>query len=713
MPWLFFFNMPLSLWAQGHITWQHWGQWSGDLNAYQLDSSGAHLDAPGTGTYLLRHPLSLTLPSYRQPGASATYSGAVTLDFNPSTSNCAWVQWQGQGALYELRLGCTNDCAELWRDDGARRERLAQSPDGWLSSGGLITWHLTWQSYDWHLALTTPIDTLLWYPFDEHPLPCIHTLELGCKVTSTRVQGVHWSPITWSGDSASPTSPWHWQWTEAMLDPDPPMSALSISCDALEGVLQSPSTDPLIWVAGASLRLNDDLEPLPARWLPPHHPIVIASSHCFATLGIPLAQSWPLSLSLPATLQADLLLHDSLSLAPITWRQTQHHPSDKSDGGWSLVTKDTSCACCPTCWQSYDAMPGHGMGTYAHRSISQRTGGIRQIRIGDSLQITWRHPITSLTPAPPGWTFHPDVHTSIAIPANASPAIPSGTPQRLDLPILYHCDGTPVDTSYILWGIPASPDSSDIILTEFLQDPLPGEPRFAELHNTSSRVLDLSGLHFSDAWPPRAFRRAAPAGTFLLPGATTFLSMDPQRTLQRYPAGDSAAGMSPPAELPSDLTLVLLDASGTRLDQVTYDKGLHHPAVQPGEGISITRRGHHWVSSGADSATPGRHLMQPPSIEGTWQMLERNLNLMTAQRPLLSYNLRPGNYTVSEMLVGIEMHWQTPWTEPRPTAPKDILTCTATAGQHLPPGPALWVIMWTRDDGVMVRRSYTIVIANS
>ena len=111
-----------------------------------------------------------------------------------------------------------------------------------------------------------------------------------------------------------------------------------------------------------------------------------------------------------------------------------------------------------------------------------------------------------------------------------------------------------------------------------------------------------------------AWRQLAPAGSFLLPDETRAFVMSPPALVNDYPLGDSTfiatAASLPPLD-DDHGELLLLTSQGQRLDQAFYDDALHHPSLGQGEGIAILKQVDHWISAGADSATPGR---SPPLV---------------------------------------------------------------------------------------------------
>jgi len=292
-----------------------------------------------------------------------------------------------------------------------------------------------------------------------------------------------------------------------------------------------------------------------------------------------------------------------------------------------------------------------------------------------------------------------------------------------------HADGTPGDCTLIAAGWPAVPDSGELQITEILFNPLPGEGRFAELRNLSGRVLDLSQLFWASG-DSLAWRRAAVAGRFLLPGQVMFGAADPLAVARRYPAGDSAAGPRgaprpgawarpavPGGPGASSHALPLTDDGGTlelrRSDGLQIDWARVSPHQFPqkiretpgkGEGMSLERRGpdpDDWAHTRTDSATPGRWPQPAPQpSEGQFDLVQRQWP------PQLAWNLDPDRaWLLETRWTDPDGRWATPWTVPQPIAPQHQLEASDP-----PPHRQnwLWELRFTPSEGRPIRRSYLV-----
>ena len=195
-------------------------------------------------------------------------------------------------------------------------------------------------------------------------------------------------------------------------------------------------------------------------------------------------------------------------------------------------------------------------------------------------------------------------------------------PYQLKASALEPCVGDPggFETSLILGDEPAP---GELIFNEVLADPRPGDPKFVEIHNTSSqKYLSLNGWALATRegeGTPQQVRVFGEEGQNLGPLGHLALSTDPERLRISYP--QSAFGnMMQVKGLPSlplgGGTLLLISPGGQVIESLSYEEAWHHPLLRTSKGVSLERiapfsaltASGNWqsASSTADYATPGR-----------------------------------------------------------------------------------------------------------
>jgi hypothetical protein len=195
-------------------------------------------------------------------------------------------------------------------------------------------------------------------------------------------------------------------------------------------------------------------------------------------------------------------------------------------------------------------------------------------------------------------------------------------PYQLKASALGTCIGEPggFETSLILGEEPV-PD--ELILNEVLADPRPGDPKFVEIHNTSSqKYLSLNGWALATRegeGAPNQVRIFGEEGQILPPQGYLALSTDPDRLRTAYPQsaeGDYKQVKGLPSLPIGGGTLLLISPSGQVIESLSYDEAWHHPLLRTSKGVSLERiapfltatESGNWqsASSSADYGTPGR-----------------------------------------------------------------------------------------------------------
>ncbi|GAB2478653.1 lamin tail domain-containing protein [Algoriphagus taiwanensis] len=201
--------------------------------------------------------------------------------------------------------------------------------------------------------------------------------------------------------------------------------------------------------------------------------------------------------------------------------------------------------------------------------------------------------------------------------------VEEGFPLSLSLIGLQNCLGNEqpeLGPISLVW--PSKVQKGDLILNELLFDPLPGDPKFVEIRNTSEKYLNLEGWALANRTSDGRigqFRVFGERGQILPPGGYLAISTDSTRLKITYPK--SALGRmiqipSLPSFPISGGTVVLVGPDGEVEEEFPYSNSLHHPLLRNSKGVSLERissispsgTSKNWqsASAGEDYATPGR-----------------------------------------------------------------------------------------------------------
>ena len=174
---------------------------------------------------------------------------------------------------------------------------------------------------------------------------------------------------------------------------------------------------------------------------------------------------------------------------------------------------------------------------------------------------------------------------------------------------------------------PVRPMPGAIYISEILFNPWPFCPDFVELYNGGNRVFDLTDLRLANRDPENgsivSVSRTTAGPRLFYPGEYLVLTGDPEELERFYSVYDPAC-LVKASEMPrmgdEEGSVMVLDAGLEVLDEMTYDREMHHPLLDSDEGVSLerisfaigagNRSNWHSASSAEGWATPGRRNSQ-------------------------------------------------------------------------------------------------------
>jgi hypothetical protein len=173
----------------------------------------------------------------------------------------------------------------------------------------------------------------------------------------------------------------------------------------------------------------------------------------------------------------------------------------------------------------------------------------------------------------------------------------------------------------------------DVVINELLSHPKAGEAKFVEIHNTSSKIIDLQGWRLANLsnGEPSNFSLISTESLLLGPGGYLAFTDDPDSILETYPAAIASNlwELSLPSYPQSEGHVVLIDRGISIMDQFSYSEDFHHPLVRERAGISLerispnapTQAQNNWTSASQSSgfASPGAPNSQKQRFENVAQ----------------------------------------------------------------------------------------------
>lgn len=385
--------------------------------------------------------------------------------------------------------------------------------------------------------------------------------------------------------------------------------------------------------------------PMPEYWISPGEFVLICAASQ-APLLSGFGRVLPL-LAFPSLPNSGSVLRlgtaAGLEIDRLEYRSSSWGGSEFADGGYSLELPDPyfRCEASEFLLPSKDPKRGTPGRQNSQFSPIQDLGSLQVassfFRSASLLEVVLNQPIVSMTSLDPfsitpflridsARIFSSGRRIGIAL---ASPARNS-MPYTLRASSLNRCVGDPVGFEVEV-VLPEPAVKGDLILNEILVDPRSGDPKFVEIHNTSSKYLSLENWALAsrnDAGDLYQIRVIGKEGEKIAPQTYLSLTVDPERLRLSYP--QSAAGnflqMASLPNMPIAAGLVLLLSSERQVaDSLPYRGKWHHPLLRTTKGVSLERisplfRAYEpstWqsASSSQEYATPGRKNSTALSLE--------------------------------------------------------------------------------------------------
>lgn len=334
---------------------------------------------------------------------------------------------------------------------------------------------------------------------------------------------------------------------------------------------------------------------------------------------------------------------EGLEIDRLEYRSSSWGGSEFADGGYSLELPDPyfRCEASEFLLPSKDPKRGTPGRQNSQFSPIQDLGNLQVVssffRSASLLELVLNQPLVPLTSLVPfsitpslridsAWVFSSGRRIGIGL---SSPAMTS-KPYTLRASSLNRCVGDPAGFEVEV-VLPEPAVKGDLILNEILVDPRSGDPKFVEIHNTSSKYLSLENwalASLNNTGDLYQLRVIGKEGDKLAPQTYLSLTVDPERLRLSYP--QSAVGnflqMASLPSMPIGAGLVLLLSSERQVvDSLPYRGEWHHPLLRTTKGVSLERVSpvfpayipSTWqsASSNQDYATPGRKNSTALSLE--------------------------------------------------------------------------------------------------
>jgi hypothetical protein len=180
-------------------------------------------------------------------------------------------------------------------------------------------------------------------------------------------------------------------------------------------------------------------------------------------------------------------------------------------------------------------------------------------------------------------------------------------------------------------GLPKYPEKGDVVFNELLFDPEPGGSDFIEIINTSNTIINAKHLKLSNRNTDGSINSTTHTyeNNFnLFPFEPIVFTTDSTYIFKKWSntKRDQLLQMKSLPSMPDDDgKILLLNYSGLIIDEVLYDKYMHHPLLRNKEGVSLEKINYKNSSSQKDnwhSAAASTNYATPTIINSQYRNQE-------------------------------------------------------------------------------------------
>jgi hypothetical protein len=379
--------------------------------------------------------------------------------------------------------------------------------------------------------------------------------------------------------------------------------------------LYNPTPDTVL-TEGWRMQFNTKLVLLPADTIPPHQYCLLgtsASALAYAGYG----KTIPVS-GFPSLLNDGMLLKlidgNGSLVSFVDYKSSWFTDEAKQQGGYSLERVDyrnlaggegnwkgslaqaggTPCAANSVVDTNPDETPPRIL---YHKVVSSS-----QIELGfsepmDSLMLTLPdnysldHGIGKPEQATITDALYSRVLLSFSIPFDAATLFNLNIANELT-----DFSGNHLPATNLIFGLPQTPASSDIVINEVLFNPYAGGVDFVEIYNNSAKCFDLQTLSLANrSQNSNVINQVYPTADtarLLFPGEYAVITVNPLQVTQFYAALNPTAFVrvsNMPSYNSDKGNVVLLNQNFEIVDEVRYSESMHFKLLKDVKGVSLER----------------------------------------------------------------------------------------------------------------------------
>lgn len=487
--------------------------WSGDHTKFSVQSGQLRLSAPAVTDIAY---LSLACQSME----NASWEFTALLDFDPSGSNYAdFYLASDQAALstslngYFVRIGNASDEVSLYRQSGATKTEIIDGLDLRVTGSSVLVRIKVTRSNAGNWQLFSDVGVTASYlsegTVSDTTHPSSSYVGVLCVYSATRSDDFYFDDFVVTGDPyVDPSTPSDYKdivITEIFADPTP-----VIGLPDAEFVEVFNRSSKIINLSGWKFTDGSSTAVLPNHLLQPNEYLIVTSTSSaalFLTAGSVIGVS-----NFPTLNNSgdNLILkrNDDLIIDQASYTDSWYLDDDKKQGGYTLELIDPANPCGEQDnWIASESAnggtPGAQNSVFANKPDLTGPQVISAIPTSDTeLVIRFNEKVNDQLPVVTDFTITPTTSVSQisfmdaslkSLQLTLSNSLQSGTTYSIVAENISDCNGNSIDPDFdsIVFGLPEEADSLDIVINEILFNPRPTGVDFVEVHNNSSKFINL------------------------------------------------------------------------------------------------------------------------------------------------------------------------------------------------------------------------------
>lgn len=308
----------------------------------------------------------------------------------------------------------------------------------------------------------------------------------------------------------------------------------------------------------------------------------------------------------------------------------------KANGGWSLEMIDALQPCALNNWSASIHTKGGTPGqknSITNKLKNTEAPRLLQCTALDASSVLLRFDVPLDSQSLSSISHYTFIDDDISVrSANTLPPLFNETMlflnSQLDSNLIYtievknieSCDRKNTSNFSIKTGLPKNPQKGDVVFNELLFDPEPGGADFIEIINTSNAIINVQQLKLSNRNTDGSINASIHAfeNNFnLFPFEPVVFTTDTSHMMKKWSNTKKNLLLlmkSLPSMPDDDGNILLLNNTGSIIDEVGYDKYMHYPLLRNKEGVSLEKINYkvssnqidnwHSAAASANYATP-------------------------------------------------------------------------------------------------------------